>query len=171
MVGMAERVAMVRCDAQALPLGEGSLDAAVSQEALLHIPDKRRVLDGVFHALKPGGRFVFTDVIAAAGLSDDERRHLADDGMQMVSLQSADEYRTMASAAGFAVVRSDDLSDDWKAILTERLEMYRRMEAATEKVHGADAHRRYMDPYAFFVGLVQQGRLGGIRMVLERPVI
>lgn len=169
MVGMADRVRMVRCDAQNLPLADSVLDAAISQEALLHIPGKEAVLEGVFRALRPGGRFAFTDLVALPSLTSDDRQRLANDGMQMVDIRSAAQYREIAAASGFAVQAETNLSDDWKIILTERLEMYRNLQSATERVHGAEAHRQYVGPYEFFVGLVQQGALGGVRMVFRRP--
>lgn len=169
MVGMADRVKMVRCDAQKLPLADSVLDAAISQEALLHIPDKEAVLEGMFRALRPGGRFAFTDLVALSSLTSSDRQRLANDGIQMVDIRSAAQYRSIAKAAGFVIEAAIDLSADWKTILTERLEMYRNLQSATERVHGAEAHRQYVGPYEFFVGLVQQGALGGIRMVLRKP--
>lgn len=169
LVGMDDVVRMVRCDAQSIPLAEASLDAAVSQEALLHIPDKMRVLKGVYHALKPSAQFAFTDVVALENLTDGDRDRLASEGMQMVNLQSPAGYRHDAKAVGFEVVRETDLSSDWISILTERLKMYDEMAEATAKVHGDGAHQRYMGPYAFFVSLVQQGRLGGMRLTLRKP--
>lgn len=171
LVGMSHQVRMVRCDAQSLPLADASLDGAISQEAMLHIPDKQAVLASVFKALKPGARFAFTDLIAFDGLTADDRERLSRDGMQMVTLQSANEYGEKARAVGFEVASATDLSSDWIAILTERLAMYDAMADATAKVHGADAHQNYMGPYAFFVGLVQQARLGGLRLVLRKPEI
>lgn len=169
LVDMAESVRMVRTDAQALPLADNSIDAAISQEALLHIPDKQAVLDGVFKALKPGGRFAFTDLVAHKGLEEQDRERLANNGMQMVTLQSVEAYRDMALGTGYGIVEETDLSADWITILTERLRMYDEMAEATAKVHGDSAHGQYMEPYAFFVGLVQQQRLGGLRLVLQKP--
>jgi len=169
LVGLDQEVRMVQCDAQSLPLADNCLDAAISQEALLHIPDKAAVLRGVFDALQPGGRFAFTDLVALSGLSDQARTRLAHDGMQMVNLQTAAEYFDMAMGTGFRIESETDLSADWILILTERLRMYDDMADATARVHGSEAHRQYMEPYAFFVGLVQQGQLGGLRMVLQKP--
>lgn len=168
-VGMEPVVKMVRCDAQSLPLAPECLDAAISQEALLHIPDKTAVIKGVFSALKPGARFAFTDIVAGPGLTDDDRQRLATEGMQMVTVRSVEAYEKAARETGFEVIAAIDLSADWISILTERLKMYDQMADATAKVHGDGAHRQYMEPYAFFVGLVQQGKLGGLRLVLRKP--
>jgi sarcosine/dimethylglycine N-methyltransferase len=171
IVGLDDEVRMVRCDAQALPLATNSINGAISQEALLHIPDKQAVLTGVFAALNPGGRFAFTDLVANESLSPNDRVRLATEGMQMVTLLTPENYRSCALATGFEIEAETDLSNDWIEILTERLAMYDAMAEATAKVHGAKAHGQYMGPYAFFVRLVQQGRLGGIRLVLRKPEI
>lgn len=169
LVGLSDRVRVVRANAQNLPLAPRSLDVAISQEAMLHIPDKMAVLQSAIHALRPGGRFAFTDLIALPDLTETERTAIATNGMQMVTIQSIAQYKAMAVSAGFEVARVDDLSADWIAILTERLEMYRGLRDATQRVHGDAAHDQYMSAYEVFVGLVQQGHLGGARFVLRRP--
>lgn len=169
LVGLDGRVRVVRADAQRLPLAPESIDVAISQEAMLHIPDKAAVMRSALAALRPGGRFAFTDLIALPGLTEAGRAAIAGNGMQMVTIQSIDQYKDMATEAGFEVSRTDDLSSDWIDILTERLEMYRGLRAATQEVHGGDAHDRYMSAYETFVRLVQQGDLGGARFVLTRP--
>ncbi|WP_417517074.1 class I SAM-dependent methyltransferase [Minwuia sp.] len=169
LVGMAERVKVLRCDVQSIPLATSCIDAAVSQEALLHVPDKTAVLKEAFRILKPGGRFAFTDLVARDGLTDADRDRLANDGMQMVTLNSVQDYLHAAETSGFDIVSIDDLSHDWIGILTERLEMYRQMRATTEKTFGEEAHTQYIGPYDFFVGLVQRGHLGGLRLALRKP--
>lgn len=37
------------------------MDAVISQEALLHVPDKRAALSEAYRVLKRGGRLAFTD--------------------------------------------------------------------------------------------------------------
>ena len=53
-------IRLVRADALSLPF-EGCFDAVVSFGAFGHIPeqDEPRLVDSVFRALRPGGRFVF----------------------------------------------------------------------------------------------------------------
>jgi SAM-dependent methyltransferase len=170
LVGLDGRVCVVRADAQRVPLSPSGIDVAISQEAMLHIPDKLAVMRSILAALKPGGRFAFTDLVAAPALTESEREAIATGGMQMVNIQSTAQYRKMAVAAGFEVVQVDDLSADWVGILTERMEMYRSLRQATLDVHGGDAHDRYMAGYEVFVGLVRAGHLGGARIVLRRPL-
>jgi ubiquinone/menaquinone biosynthesis C-methylase UbiE len=47
-----------------MPLPDNSVDVVISQEALLHVPDKGRTLVEAYRILKPVGRIAFTDWVA-----------------------------------------------------------------------------------------------------------
>src|SRR5215471_15265675 len=55
-VGLGGLVRMVRGDAQRLPFRDGAFTAVVSQEGLLHVPDKALTLAECRRVLLPGGR-------------------------------------------------------------------------------------------------------------------
>jgi sarcosine/dimethylglycine N-methyltransferase len=167
LVGLATRVQVVRADAVALPFAGGRFDACVSQEALLHIEDKAAVLAEAVRVLRPGGRLTFTDWIVRAGLGDGERRRLWE-WMAATGLQTLDGYRALLGRAGFVAIEAEDLSDEWRPILRERLAMFRAMRADTVARLGESRYREYDQLYAFFVGLVEAGRLGGGRLSATR---
>ncbi len=162
LVGLGDRVRLVRGDAQALPFGRAAFTAAVSQEGLLHVPGKAAVLGECARVLLPGGRFAFTDWIAHARLADGERQRLAD-WMAAVSLQSLVGYRELLARAGFDGIEAEDLSTEWIGILRRRLEMYRAMREDTVTRFGQGRYDEYNQLYAFFVRLVESGKLGGAR--------
>jgi SAM-dependent methyltransferase len=162
LVRLDARVRVIRADATALPLGTGCVDACVSQEALLHIADKRAVLAEAHRVLRPGGRLAFTDWIAHPTLGDGERRRL-DEWMAAVTLQSLPGYRVLLGRAGFHAVTSEDLSEEWRPILRERLAMYRGMRHSMVRRLGERRYAEYDQLYTFFVGLVEAGKLGGGR--------
>jgi ubiquinone/menaquinone biosynthesis C-methylase UbiE len=162
LVRLADRVTVVRGDAVALPFGAGRFDACVSQEALLHIADKAAVLAEARRVLAPGGRLAFTDWIAHAALGDVERRRL-DEWMAAVTLQTLDGYRGLLGRAGFRGVACEDLSEEWRPILRERLRMYRSMRDDLTARLGEQAYRDYDQLYTFFVGLIEARKLGGGR--------
>ena len=162
MVQLDRQVSVVRADAVALPFAAGRFDACVSQEALLHIADKARVLAEARRVLAPGGRLAFTDWIAHPTLGDRERRQL-EQWMAAVTLQTLDGYRGLLGRAGFRAVECEDLSAEWRPILGERLAMYRSMRADFTRRLGERAYREYDQLYTFFVGLIERGKLGGGR--------
>jgi sarcosine/dimethylglycine N-methyltransferase len=167
LVRLHARVRVVRGDATALPFASARFDACVSQEALLHIEDKAAVLGEAYRVLAPGGRLAFTDWVARATLGDGERRRLHE-WMAATTLQSLDGYRALLGAAGFRAVSVEDLADDWRAILRGRLQMFRAMREETIARLGEARYREYDQLHAFFVGLIEAGKLGGGRFGATR---
>jgi sarcosine/dimethylglycine N-methyltransferase len=167
LVRLGRRVRVVRGDATALPFAAGRFDACLSQEALLHIADKPAVLREAHRVLAPGGRLVFTDWVARHGLADGERRRL-DEWMAATTLQSVDGYRGLLGAAGFRGVAAEDLADEWRGVLRRRLEMFRAMRDETVARLGEARYREYDQLFAFFVGLIEAGKLGGGRFSASR---
>jgi sarcosine/dimethylglycine N-methyltransferase len=166
-VGLHRLVTTVRADATALPFASARFDACVSQEALLHVADKGTVLAEARRVLVPGGRLAFTDWIARPGLGDRERARL-EEWMAAVTLQSLDAYRALIGRVGFGAVHAEDLTDEWRAILKERLVMYRALREQTVRRLGEARYHEYDQLYAFFVALVDAGKLGGGRFCATR---
>jgi len=163
LVRLGPLVRHVRGDAQVLPFRSRSFDAVVSQEGLLHVPDKAAVLAECARVLRPGARLAFSDWIARPRLEDNERRRLSE-WMAAVALQSIDGYRTRLARAGFDGIVAEDLSGEWIAILQERLRMYRGLREQTVARLGQARYDEYNQLYGFFVGLVEAGKLGGARL-------
>jgi len=161
-VALSGRVRMVNGDAQSLPFKGGAFTAVVSQEGLLHVPDKGAVLTECARILVPGGRIAFSDWIATPRLADGERRRL-DEWMAATTLQSMSGYRTLLAGAGFVGVEAEDLSAEWIGILRGRQRMYAAMRKDTVARFGQAQYDEYNQLYAFFVGLVETGKLGGAR--------
>ncbi|HSE05725.1 MAG TPA: methyltransferase domain-containing protein [Methylomirabilota bacterium] len=162
LVRLSPLVRLVRADAQVLPFRARVFDAAVSQEGLLHVPDKDAVLAECARVLKPGGRLAFSDWIAHPRLEDNERRRLHE-WMAAVTLQGIAGYRARLARAGFHGIEAEDLSAEWIGILRERLRMYRALREPTIARLGLARYDEYNQLYAFFVGLVEAGKLGGAR--------
>jgi SAM-dependent methyltransferase len=166
-VGLAARVAAVRGDARWLPFAPASFDACISQEAFLHIADKAAVLAGCHRVLRPGGRLAFSDWITHPRLADRERARLAE-WMAAAALQSLESYRALLGQAGFAWVEAEDLTAEWAIILRRRLEAYRRLRGDAVARFGEARYREYDQLSAFFLGLVEDGKLGGGRFWAAR---
>jgi sarcosine/dimethylglycine N-methyltransferase len=167
LVGLARRVAVVRGDAAALPFADGAFDACVSQEVLLHIADKARTLEECRRVLRPGGRLAFSDWIARPALGARERERLWT-WMAATTLQSLDRYRALLGRAGFTRVEAEDLADEWRPILRSRYAMFRAMRATPGAGLAAARFHEYDQLYAFFIGLVEDGKLAGGRFSATR---
>jgi SAM-dependent methyltransferase len=162
LVGLSRGVTVVRADALAVPFRTAWFDACLSQEALLHVPDKVSVLRECHRVLAPGGRLAFTDWIAHPRLGDRERQRLQA-WMAATTLQTLASYRGLLGRAGFGAIEAEDISDEWRPVLRRRHDAYRGLRA-----DGAGRHDEYRQLHAFFVGLVEDGKLGGGRFTATR---
>ncbi|HUG35347.1 MAG TPA: methyltransferase domain-containing protein [Candidatus Limnocylindrales bacterium] len=167
LCGLGRQVLAIRGDAQRLPFQRDAFTAVVSQEGLLHVPDKARVLAVCARVHAVGGRLAFSDWIASPRLGDGERRRLAE-WMAAVSIQTLGGYRDLLVRAGFGAIEAEDLSREWIVILRERRQMYRTLREETVARLGQARYDEYAQLYAFFVGLVEDGKLGGARFSAGR---
>jgi SAM-dependent methyltransferase len=72
---VAERVpldvALLRCDAQDLPLADGAVDAAVSLNGLHVMPDPQRFVTELGRVVRPRGRLFLTTLVSGGNLRAD----------------------------------------------------------------------------------------------------
>jgi len=166
-VGLAQRVRIVRGDVMHVPLAAHTMDAVISQEALLHVPDKRAALSEAFRVLKRGGRLAFTD------WAEHRRLDAADSesmwrGIAAQSVQSFASYPQMLREIGFRNVAVEDLTADWGRILEERFAMYRNLREETARLGTPTGDEEFYRSYARLVALVQERTLGGGRFTAEK---
>ena len=88
--------------------------------------------------------------------------------MAATTLQTLDGYRTLLGRVGFAWVEAEDLTAEWAPLLRQRLAMYRGLRGDTVARLGEARYRDYDQLYAFFVGLIEDGKLGGGRFWAAR---
>ena len=167
-VGLQDKVRVIEGNVMQVPLSDASIDVVVSQEALLHVPDKRRALAEAFRILKPGGRIAFTDWVAHRPLSAADKE-LMWQGMAVTELYTLPAYAELVRDAGFAVTSVEDLTGEWGAILTQRLAMYRKLREETLAAGTPAGHDAFYESYVRFVDLVNAASLGGGRFVGEKP--
>jgi sarcosine/dimethylglycine N-methyltransferase len=167
-VGLEDSVRVVEGDVTAAPIGNGVMDAVVSQEALLHVPDKAKALAEAARILKRGGRLCFTDWIVHRPLEDDEAAAMWT-GIAAQTLQSIAGYRELLANAGLRVLQVDDLTTDWGVILDERRRMYTRLREDAIKAGTPAGDESFYQAYMKLVDLVQSRALGGARFTAEKP--
>jgi sarcosine/dimethylglycine N-methyltransferase len=166
-VGLAERVSVLRGDVMRAPLASACADAVISQEAMLHLPDKAAAIREAFRILKPGGRLAFTDWVLHRDWSDGDA-DLMWRGMAVQALQSEQSYISMLGKAGFRNIEVQDLTDEWAQILQDRLAMYRRLRVEAERLGAPVGNEAFYESYERLVSLVRKRVLGGGRFIAQK---
>jgi cyclopropane fatty-acyl-phospholipid synthase-like methyltransferase len=162
LVGLQDKVRVLEANVMAVPLADRSMDAVLSQEAFLHVPDKAKALREAHRILKPNGRLAFTDWVAHKPFSDADRK-LMWDGMAVTAQMDMPAYVALIESCGFTVEPPQDLTAEWAVILKERMAMYLKLRGEAQQAQTAAGHDAFYESYVRFVALVQDGALGGGR--------
>ena len=166
-VRLEDRARVLEGNVMSIPVGSATMDAVVSQEAFCHVPDPMQALSEAFRILRTEGRLAFTDWIANEPLSADDAK-LMWDGMAIQPLRSIPEYRDIVENVGFRAISAVDLTTEWAPILKERLAMYQRLREEAREAGTATGHDAFYESYVRFVELIQQRKLGGVRIVATK---
>jgi cyclopropane fatty-acyl-phospholipid synthase-like methyltransferase len=165
--GMTERVRHVCGDVVAGAPPGGPYDAVMSFLAILHIPDRPRLLAALHGALRPGGRLYVEDFTKRSEPSVAQWADLRLK-VQCPYLPTAAEYARQVAAAGFRELAVEDMTAAWTAFTHERLTAFRAGRDRSVDIHGAELVDGLDDFYATVAGLYASGVLGGVRLVATR---
>jgi len=71
----------------------------------------------------------------------------------------------LVEGVGLNLLSVIDLTEEWRPILKERLGMYQRLREEARQSGTPMGHDAFHDSYIRFVDLVQQRKLGGVRIL------
>lgn len=94
-------VTFLECPLEALALPDASADWVVSNCALNHAADKARVWSEIHRVLKPGGRFMVSDIFAVEPIADEYRNDPAAVAECWAGAETKPEYLAHVAGAGF----------------------------------------------------------------------
>jgi arsenite methyltransferase len=97
-------IRFVCCDLAALALETDSADVVISNCTINHAPDKAAVYREIHRVLKPGGRFVVSDIIAEQALPESVRQDPEAWAACYGGALPLDEYLDAIRTAGFGRV-------------------------------------------------------------------
>jgi tocopherol O-methyltransferase len=128
-------------------LPSASFDAAIAVESSEHMPDKAAFFGEACRILRPGGRLVVTSWLTREAPSPWQRRWLLEPicrESRMPQIGTAGEYRRLASMAGLAVGRYQEITGQtaktWQAIVGTFLRHLARHPAALRLLLDRRAH-------------------------------
>ncbi|MDP6266187.1 MAG: methyltransferase domain-containing protein [Arenicellales bacterium] len=165
---LQDRVLFHHANALQTGLADETFDVIVSQEAFCHIPNKKTLITECVRLLKPGGRIVYTDILARSSMTNEIRSRLETE-MVFSELSTLEQYCHLLEGKGCQVIEVEDLSDNWAQILIDRLAMYRSLKEQTVSSFDLAHFQKWDRTYSFFVGLYRSGELGGGRFVAHKP--
>ncbi len=108
--GVRERVTFKKGSATDLPIAEESFDRAWSQATVYHVPDKVKVLEEVYRVMKPGGIFVFDDLIKPQPNISEKAVKFVYERLLFDTDFSFESYQSALKATGFEVLEAEDIS-------------------------------------------------------------
>lgn len=68
--GLDRSIRVIHGSFDDIPDPDSGYDVVWSQDAILHAPDRRKVLEEAFRVLRPGGELIFTDPMQADDVPD-----------------------------------------------------------------------------------------------------
>jgi sarcosine/dimethylglycine N-methyltransferase len=167
LVGLQDNVTVLHGDVMEVPLPDGSVDAVLSQEAFLHVPDKRRALAEAQRILRSGGHMAFTDWFVHRPMAAEDAA-LMWEGMAAQPVPTLAAYRALIEGTGLRVLSVEDLTSEWGPILEQRLAMYRVLRQEALRAGTAAGHDAFYRSYVRLVELVQARTLGGARFAAQK---
>lgn len=94
-------VRFISCPLEALSLDDGIADVVISNCTINHASDKQKVWNEIFRVLKPGGRFVISDIYSLEAISDEFRNDPVAVAECWAGAVTKDEYTGQVKQAGF----------------------------------------------------------------------
>ena len=94
-----------------MPLEDGQFDLVLTMQIQMSIEDKRRFYGEIFRVLKPGGRFVFQDIMSGPG-GDIHLPVPWATRREASFLISVDALRETLNEVGFQIETLEDISEE-----------------------------------------------------------
>lgn len=108
--GGYDNVEFLLGDIEALPLPDNSIDAAISNCVINLVPNKEKVFRELYRVLRPGGRFMVSDLVLLKELPEKVRTDVEAYVGCVAGAILKDQYLAVIRTAGFEDVRIVDQS-------------------------------------------------------------
>ena len=110
---------IIQSEMESLPLNDNSVDVTISNCTINHSSNKEAVWSEVFRVLKPGGRFVVSDIYATAPIADEYRNDPQALAECWAGAVTRAEYLTMLEETGFTNIKILEESEPYAKGMAE----------------------------------------------------
>ena len=154
-------------DFHELPYPDASFEVVWSQDSLMYGASKSTILAETLRVLKPGGRMVFTDILASRDLDPDVRTKLYA-RVRTPEMWDTERYLNELIDLGFKIRRVEDWSQHVAASYAWARKQTSEKREALEAGVGPDLVQATLDGLAFWVGMAEQGHVGWSFIVAQK---
>jgi len=157
--GLDGKVTFAYGDFHGLDVPDEQFDVYWCQESFLHAADKEQVLREAYRVLKPGGRFVLSELVVRDGTPDDIRERIYE-RIGAPVMWDATDYRQTLQNLGFRV----EIEEDWSPNVARtygwvRSQLEERRSEFEDKI-GRDLVDRTSRALQFWVDTANDGCIG-----------
>ena len=110
---------IIQSEMESLPLNDNSVNVTISNCTINHSSNKEAVWSEVFRVLKPGGRFVVSDIYATAPIADEYRNDPQAVAECWAGAVTRVEYLTMLEETGFTNIKILEESEPYAKGMAE----------------------------------------------------
>ena len=164
---VSERITVQQSDLnEAFPFANGSFDAVISIDVILHLRDRAATFREVARVLASGGRFLFTDAgVITGAISSEEIQQRAPHGYAQFVPPGVNEQ--LLERAGFRVAECADLTATLIKSAAGRLAARTSRRAELEKLEGRSTFERQQQYLQTVLALAQRTALSRILYLAE----
>jgi cyclopropane fatty-acyl-phospholipid synthase-like methyltransferase len=164
---LALRAWAVAARGQMLPLRGAAFDAVIHTDVLCCLGPKVATLRAAFGALRHGGRTAFTVIFPTAGLAAAETRRAIEAGPPNCGLRSS--YSSLLRSAGFVEIEEYDLTTDYLATATRKVEVAEQFAEDMIQMLGRREYDEMQAERRLAIAAIAGGLLRRALFVARRP--
>jgi sarcosine/dimethylglycine N-methyltransferase len=145
-----------------------SFDIVWSQEAFLHGADKHRILHECHRVLKPGGTFIFSDILVRGDTPQADRKRLYA-RLKTTDIWDFPDYEDGLNRLGFEIIKSEDHSQYVAPTYGGVVDKVREHRSALAERIGDDTVANTIDALDFWVQSANDGKVGWGIFLARKP--
>ena len=165
--GLDSRAWALAARGQMLPLRPGAFDAAIHTDVLCCLRPKLATLRATFLALRHGGRTAFTAIFPTTGLTAAENRRAVEAGPPECGLRTS--YPSLLRSAGFVEIEERDLTADYHATASRKLEVAEQFAGDMIEMLGRQEYELLQADRRLAISAIEAGLLRRSLFVARRP--